>query len=163
MGDNNAMGNDMNNNQALSAFNASDSGSGTSEQLLLEIKELTRKQVRWQRVSAAFMLGILTVVLVVVVILLPRVLLTLDGVDKATAQVSESITEVMKTVDQVDGAVAELQTASENLNGLVEENSEKITDAVTKLSEVDYEGLNKAIKDLQNAVGPVANFFNKFR
>lgn len=163
MGDNNAMGNDMNNNQALSAFNASDGGSGTSEQLLLEIKELTRKQVRWQRVSAAFMMAILTIVLVVVVILLPGILYTLRNIDQAANEVTESMIRVTESVDEADAAIAEIKTASQNLNELVSNNSDAITDSVSKLSEIDYEGLNKAIKDLQDAIGPVANFFNKFR
>ena len=32
-----------------------------------------------------------------------------------------------------------------------------------EMTKVDFDGLNKAIKDLQDAVSPVANFFNKFR
>lgn len=158
--------NTANGNQAGSAGEKSTvfgSGSGAEERILSEIKLLALKQVRWQRLSAVFMMGILTVVLVVVVILLPSVLYTLNNINGAVNEVSASIGKVMESVDQVDAAVAEMQSASKSLNGLVEDNAEEITNAVTKLSEVDYAGLNQAIQDLQDAVGPVASFFNKFR
>ncbi len=133
------------------------------DQLLSEIRMLSKKQVLWHRLSALFMMGILLVLLATVVVLLPRILQTLHSIDSAVAQVTQSM-------DDVDSMIAEMTTASRNLNGLVEENAEPLTDAVTKMSEVtakmediDFEGLNQAIKDLQAAVGPVANFFNKFR
>ena len=53
--------------------------------------------------------------------------------------------------------------ASKNLNQLVGDNSEALNEAITNMANVDYDGLNKAIKDLQDTVGPMANFFSKFR
>ena len=32
-----------------------------------------------------------------------------------------------------------------------------------KMNDIDFEGLNKAIQDLQDAVGPFATFMNKFK
>ena len=140
------------------------SGYDNKEELIWEeLKKLSKKQVRWHRLSALFMLGILVTLLAVVVVLLPRMLQTLRSIDEAVAQVTESI-------DDVDAMVAEMTTASKNLNDLVNANAQPLTDAVSELSEVatemsniDYEGLNQAIKDFQGAVGPVANFFKKFR
>ena len=43
------------------------------------------------------------------------------------------------------------------------ENSEALTQTVNDMSNIDFEGLNTAIKDLQDTVGPFASFFGKFR
>ena len=59
--------------------------------------------------------------------------------------------------------VSEMTTASKNLNELVNENAGPLTEAVKNMSNVDFDGLNKAITDLQDTVGPMANFFNRFR
>ena len=59
--------------------------------------------------------------------------------------------------------VLEMTDASKNLNQLVSDNSQALTDSVTNMSNIDFEGLNAAIKDLQDTVGPMASFFNRFR
>ena len=52
---------------------------------------------------------------------------------------------------------------SENMNSMLTDNSQSLTDAVDKMNNIDFDGLNKAIKDLQDAVGPFASFMNRFR
>ena len=126
------------------------------EKLLEEIKRYSKKQVKWQRLSALCILGALIVVIVVLFVLIPRVLITLDHINSVAAKVESSL-------EGVDTMVSEMTDASKNLNNLVGENSKALTDAIDKMANVDYEGLNQAIQDLQDAVGPMANFFNKFR
>ena len=53
--------------------------------------------------------------------------------------------------------------ASNNLNQLVNDNTEPLTQAVNNMAGIDFEGLNQAITDLQGAVGPLANFFGRFK
>ena len=43
----------------------------------------------------------------------------------------------------------------------VDDNGENLAAAVKSLSEIDFEGLNKAITDLQDAVGPLASLMKK--
>ena len=40
--------------------------------------------------------------------------------------------------------------------------SESVEAVMTKLEEIDFEGLNTAIKDLGDVVEPLAKFFGKF-
>ena len=126
------------------------------EKLLEEIRKLSKKQVKWQRLSALCILGALIVVIVVLFVLIPRVLITLDHINSVAAKVESSL-------EGVDTMVSEMTDASKNLNELVGDNSKALTDAIDQMANVDYEGLNQAIQDLQDAVGPMANFFNKFR
>ncbi len=130
--------------------------SGLDEQLLEEIKRLSKKQVRWQRLSSLCIMGALVALVIVLFILIPRVLTTLDHLNLVATKIESSI-------EDIDVMVSEMTDASKNLNELVGDNSTALTDAIEKMANVDYDGLNKAIQDLQDAVGPMATFFNRFK
>ena len=121
-----------------------------------EMLKVDKKHLFWQRLSALAVVATFLVVLVVAMILVPQVLATLDNINRV-AKDAES------AVANVDTMVLEMTDASKNLNQLVGDNSEALTKAVTDMSNIDFEGLNKAIQDLQDTVGPMASFFNKFR
>ena len=121
-----------------------------------EMLKVDKKHLFWQRLSALAVVATFLVVLVVAMILVPQVLATLDNINRV-AKDAES------AVANVDTMVLEMTDASKNLNQLVGDNSEALNEAITNMANVDYDGLNKAIKDLQDTVGPMASFFGKFR
>ena len=121
-----------------------------------EMLKVDKKHLFWQRLSALAVVATFLVVLVVAMILVPQVLATLDNINRV-AKDAES------AVANVDTMVLEMTDASKNLNRLVGDNSEALNEAITNMANVDYDGLNKAIKDLQDTVGPMASFFSKFR
>jgi predicted PurR-regulated permease PerM len=127
-----------------------------SIQLLTQIRDLKKKQLMWQRVSAACLFGIFAVLFITVSIIVPRATKTLSNIDQVAGQMYE-------TIDEIDTMVAEMTTASTNLNKLVDENAQSLTDAINSIASIDFEGLNKAIKDLKDTVGPMASFFGRFR
>ena len=127
-----------------------------SIQLLTQIRDLKKKQLMWQRVSAACLFGIFAVLFITVSIIVPRATATLSNIDQVSGQMYE-------TIDEIDTMVAEMTTASTNLNKLVDDNSQALTDAINNIAGIDFEGLNKAIKDLKDTVGPMASFFGRFR
>ena len=119
-----------------------------------ELLRLGKKQLIYQRITGVSFLGILIVMIIAVAIMIPRVTTTLNNVNSVA-------TAAEKSLEQVDEMPASLTDASENLNTLVSENAEQLTEAVQKMAEVDYDGLNTAIQDLQDAVGPMANFLDR--
>ncbi len=121
-----------------------------------EVKTLLKKQLFWQRISAVIFAGILGVMIYSAATIIP-------AATSALVRANEVATDVENSLDNIDKMVAEMTDATVNLNKLVQDNSDTITGAVKELSEIDFDGLNKAIKDLQDAVGPVASFFKKFR
>ena len=48
-----------------------------------------------------------------------------------------------------------------NPNEFIETNSESVTQSMQKLQNVDFEGLNNAISDLEAVVEPMAKLFGK--
>ncbi len=129
---------------------------GQDADLLKQIRDMTVKQLFWQRITSCAVVGVFLVLLVAVVIMVPKVTTTLSNIDRVTMDVSGSVGEI-------NTMVGEMTDASSNLNGLVEDNAEKLTEAVNNLAGIDFEGLNQAIQDLQDAVGPMAAFFNRFK
>lgn len=127
-----------------------------SIQLLTQIRDLKKKQLMWQRVSAACLFGIFAVLFITVSIIIPMATTTLSNIDQVAG-------EMYETIDEIDTMVAEMTTASTNLNKLVDDNSQALTDAINNIAGIDFEGLNKAIKDLKDTVGPMASFFGRFR
>ena len=121
-----------------------------------EMLKVDKKHLFWQRLSALAVVATFLVVLVVAMILVPQVTTTLGNINKVAKDAEEAIAKV-------DTMVLEMTDASKNLNQLVGDNSEALNEAVTNMANVDYDGLNKAIKDLQDTVGPMASFFSKFR
>jgi hypothetical protein len=128
----------------------------TTDQALLKLISTNKKQLFYQRILALAAVGIFVVILYTVMTVVPRITATLTNLDGVVADAGNSLKEI-------DKMVAEMESASKNLNELVDANAEPLTDAVEKLGNVDFDGLNQAITDLQDAVHPMASFFNKFR
>ena len=121
-----------------------------------EMLKVDKKHLFWQRISAFAVLAMFLTVFVAALMLIPQMITTLNTVNRVAVEVENAIEDVNTMVD-------EMTIASTNLNKLVDDNAQGLTDAVTNLSNVDFEGLNKAIQDLQDAIGPMATFFNKFK
>lgn len=138
-------------NAATSAQNDGIVVTGNAEMLKVD-----KKHLFWQRLSALAVVATFLVVLIAVVILVPQISETLGHINKVA-------TDAEAAIENVDEMVLEMTDASKNLNQLVGDNSEALTEAVTNMSNIDFDGLNEAIKDLQDTVGPMASFFNKFR
>ncbi len=121
-----------------------------------QMLNVNKKTLGWQRFAALMVLATFMVILVTALILVPQIVETLNNINKVAGEVEQSL-------QGVDTMVAEMTSASENLNKLVDDNAQGLTTAVENLANVDFDGLNKAIQDLQDAIGPMATFFNKFK
>ncbi|MBE5829642.1 MAG: hypothetical protein E7305_09305 [Butyrivibrio sp.] len=127
-----------------------------SQQDIAALVRIGKKQLFLQRITTLATVGIFVVVLVAMVVLVPKVTMTLTNIDQMVADASSS-------VENINAMVAEMTEASKNLNQLVNDNTEPLTQAVNNMAGIDFEGLNKAITDLQATVGPMAQFFSRFR
>ena len=69
-------------------------------------------------------------------------------------------------ISTVEDAVADAQVSLEDFNkmadsvtGTINDNAENIQEGITKVSSIDIDSLNKAIKDLSDIVDPLAKLF----
>ncbi len=120
--------------------------------LLKDLRSSAKKQSFYAKLSACFTGGIFVVVIVVVLVILPQVRHTVDRVNTLADRA-----EV--TMDNADAMIESVTETSENANVMIVNNLDNFTESMENLSNLDLEGLNQAISDLQDAVGPFAKLF----
>lgn len=119
--------------------------------LLGELKKMQKKTLMYTRITSILMLVFVIAVLCVVPSLLKTleaVRVTLDGVNEAVVEANSAIGQAENTMKDLSDFVA---TAGTDLNDVVE-----------SVQKVDFDSLNKAIKNLDATVEPFANFFSRF-
>jgi len=130
-----------------------------SEQIQETLRELLvyqKKELRHTRF--VFMVNlILTLLLAITLaVVVPHVL-------KLVNEADATLSEVNVLVDDANEMVGQAQVLIENANTMVTENTEAVTETVQKLNAVDFDSLNEAIRNLNDATAPLANFARKFQ
>lgn len=130
---------------------------------LAKLIENSEKQLFYER-ARAFLSAVSALAIIgCLVVIVPVILKTAANVDTVITQVSEAIPlaeETMKGIAEMSGAVTEM---GRNMDDFVTENAETVSGLMQQIEAVDFEGLNKAIKDLGDVVEPFAKFFNRFK
>jgi ABC-type transporter Mla subunit MlaD len=88
---------------------------------------------------------------------------SLTQIDQVIADADKAMEEINKATVKMDTVMDQASVLIENSNAMVENNTEAITETIQKLNKVDFEALNKAIKDLSAVIEPLAKFFGAFR
>jgi hypothetical protein len=140
----------MNNNDNYSSVSV-EKNEELQTDLLGELKKMQKKTLMYTRITSILMLVFVIAVLCVVPSLLKTleaVRVTLDGVNEAVVEANSAIGQAEDTMKDLSDFVA---TAGTDLNDVVE-----------SVQKVDFDSLNKAIKNLDATVEPFANFFSRF-
>lgn len=123
------------------------------EQSVLQT-ELARRRLFWVRLGSVFLGVTMGLAMLAALILIPRAQATLDAVDV----VMENLTQLSQ---QLQGA--DIPAILENLDRTLSQGRSSLTDiseAVRSISSIDFEGLNRAIQDLQRMVkNPIGSLF----
>ena len=102
-------------------------------------------------------------VIISVFSIVPRVVSTLNTVEMVALSANDAIERAQTTMDELDKMAGALTATGDGMNTLINENGDKLTESLEKMSGIDFDGLNKGIQDLQDAIGPFANIMNRFR
>ena len=90
--------------------------------------------------------------------IVPRAVATLDEANTVLSQAESELSGLQTITDQLGEALPEM---IDNTNKLVVGAQEQLGDAAGKLNDIDIDGLNKAIGDLQAVVKPLAKLFGR--
>ena len=148
--------------------------------------EFEKKQLRWTRITAIFtVLIFLTMLIAAVGIIsfeqeMQHVMDTLsevsrqlstvdwagvaDAMDAVSTQLQSSqIEEIIEKLNTVSGSLAQVDFVglSEDIDTLATAAQTSLTEAMEAIDELDIEGLNAAIHDLQTIIEPLAKLFNR--
>lgn len=140
------------------------------KEILEQILEENRKRTLYSKITAVSSSGIFAAIVLLLLLLVPRLSETADNVNAVAAQAQGILGEAETTLAAIENAASGLAGMSESLsltgesvNRLVTDNAAALADTVKQLGGIDYEGLNEAIRDLQDAVEPFAKFVNRFK
>lgn len=139
-------------------------------ELLEQILEENKKRTLYARISMFVSMTALAILILCLVIELPKINVLVTKAETALADVQTTLENAQTALTQVESAATGLvgmsdsiTATSTSLNTFVSDNAETIAAAMEKIDSIDYEGLNNAIQDLQDAVEPFANLVNRFK
>lgn len=137
--------------------------SDSSLELLKELTKNSRKQLFYSRLTTLAAMLAAIAVIICMVIVVPSVMRTVKQAYNIMAQVSETIELADTAIESITDMSLSITNMGNNMDTFITENAESVQKIMKKFDEIDFEGLNRAIKDLGDVVEPFANFFGKFK
>lgn len=113
-----------------------------------------KKQYKMSLIGATANVAVLGLVVFLIFTLLPKINATFEDLNTVMENV-ETITEELSSID-IEGMVG-------NIDDLVVGSSDSLGQAMKKINAIDIEKLNDAIRNLNDAVEPMARFANMFK
>lgn len=119
------------------------------KELLEEILKETKKRNIWAMISGLCLVGIFLVVFIGMLQIVPEVKVVMKNADATISTAQESFENLKK--------------ATKDMTDFYDDNAKTMTEAMENIRDIDYDSLNKAIKDLQNSIEPFSNFVSLFK
>lgn len=138
-------------------------GSELSEELLKELVCNSKKQLFYTRITALVAFAATAALVICLFILVPYVVRTVNQANEVMAKASDTIELADTAIASVTEMSDSITTMGNNMDSFITDNAKSVQQVMKKLDEIDFEGLNSAIKDLGDVVEPLANFFGKFK
>lgn len=133
------------------------------KELLIKILEENKKRTFYSRISAIAAVSVFAAIAVCLLLVVPQLFTAVNNVNDALAVAGVTLAEAENAAAGLTKMSNNITKVSEAVDKFVTENSAALSEAMTDIGSIDYEGLNKAIRDLQAAVEPFANFMNRFK
>ncbi len=141
--------------------------------LLQDIRDDNEKQMRYVRTQLRFT-QFFTVFLVLIIVcmsigiasyvpVINQLISDSNTVIKQTNVLMQQASGVLENLDTVTAELAKTDISGmmEDVDSLVISSEESMATAVSKIEAIDIDSLNKAIKDLQSVVSPLAKLFGR--
>ncbi len=125
--------------------------------------EKTQKQLFYTKILAGAAGGMFLILLIAALLVVPKAVSVLTQAEAVMADAQGLLETADTAISNISAMSDEVTQVSKSLNGFVTDNAQTLTDAATDISNIDFEGLNGAIRDLQDAVGPFARMMNRFK
>ena len=148
---------------------AKDYSNMDEKQLLAELIKESKKTSTWQTIAGVAVIAVCLVIAGGFFYILPKFNAAMNQLNSSLATMDTVVTTVQTSIenanvliDQGQDSLNNIDIMVENVNGLVEDNTEQVTSAVENFNDVDFEALNSAIRSLAEVVQPLADFTSRF-
>lgn len=126
----------------------------TDTELLIEIAKGQRKEAKSGRISAIATVALAIAFVITLSVFLPVAVNTLNKVNATLAEAENVAVAAQKSLDEIDGMV-------QNFNGVIVDNTDSVNTALSKVSEIDVNSLNRSIQELADILDPLARLFGR--
>lgn len=134
----------------------------SSEGIAQELLKTAKKQLFYARLSTCFV-GVMAVAVVISLLaVVPRVNHLLGNANALLGEVNDRLEVLDETIASVKTMSDSITSVGDQLDTFIEDNSTALQGVVKKMDSIDFEGLNKSIKNLGDVVEPLAKFFKVF-
>lgn len=125
-------------------------------------QELLKKMLFYARIRTAVVLVVAILLVLCGILIVPKAIGTINQANQIMEQATETISLANTAIESVTTMSQSITDMGTNMDTFITDNGESVEEVMTKLEEIDFEGLNTAIKDLGDVVEPLAKFFGKF-
>ncbi|MCQ2505301.1 MAG: hypothetical protein MJ103_08710 [Saccharofermentans sp.] len=125
-------------------------------ELLLELVKSQKEDSRGQKITAIATVAMFAAVLIALVILVPKVIVTLNSIQDMVKQTQVAVEQTQTFVQSANESLNGIDEMIANVDTLVTENTQNVADAMENFNSVDFERLNQAIDDLASIIEPLA-------
>lgn len=140
-------------------------------ELLKSMEEANRKQARYLKITAVLALAAVVCfagIFLLVYDFLPQINGIVTQLGDVMTQLPGMVSQMELVLDNLETVTTELAAVDfgsliDGVNTLVQTGQDGLTGTVEKLETIDFDSLNKTIKDLAEVVEPLAKFFKSFR
>ena len=138
---------------------------------LTALEEYSRQQLKYTRLQCLFSLISLVCCVIVVVLVftaLPRVEAMVTQAEDILGNLEVTTRElagmdVTSLAQQMQSLLTNVDSLVANVDTLVSTSQDGVADTLEKINDIDFDALNKAIKDLSTVIEPLAKFFKTFQ
>ncbi len=141
---------------------ANDLDDKDAKEILKELLLFEKKEAKYQKVTSILIFCLVIILGIVSCMIVPVAVQTLTTANETIVMAQDALSKITEEMDSINTMTSSITATSDNMNNMVIENSEELSKAVQSMSNIDFEGLNKAIKDLEDAVGPFAKMTRLF-
>ena len=132
----------------------------TSEGIAQEL--LKTAKLFYTRLSTCFV-GVMAAAIVISLFsVVPRANHLLGNANALLGEVNDRLEVLDETIASVKTMSDSITSVGDQLDTFIEDNSTALQGVVKKMDSIDFEGLNKSIKNLGDVVEPLAKFFKVF-
>lgn len=125
-------------------------------------QELLKKMLFYARIRTAVVLVVAILLVLCGILIVPKAIGTINQANQIMEQATETISLANTAIESVTTMSQSITDMGTSMDTFITDNGESVEAVMTKLEEIDFEGLNTAIKDLGDVVEPLAKFFGKF-
>ena len=133
----------------------------SDRELLVELLKEQKKTSRRSLITASALVAICVMIGIAVLIIVPKVISTLNNAYKAIDGIQTVVVNADKAISSVEQSLDGIDEMVKNVDKVVVDNTEAVSKTVDQMSNIDVATLNKSIKELSEIIEPLAKFFRR--